>query len=482
MSMLLSTVGSTPPSRGGGASTGDGSSLAGTGSSFADALADAVTSRGGAADPGLEAGSTTAAGDDLDAPTRDSDDRPAEPVRSPGPDAAAFLTGAATANPTPVSVALVAGITPAVGADVSLTGAVPIGTPVGVSAAGETPGATAAPAAAQIDGRHPVGAASARPLAGGHTSASADRGIPAPAALAGVERPSESAVSEAGTAGISAETPITMSARRGVAVEPFPAVVPTAVSSATGTAPDSTQAPRVPQIVPASPAPLLGSAPAGTPEAADPGGIVVTGPAPVVAPADAPSRHETAQPSAATANGSTGVAATAPVPASAPLSSAPGEAAAPTVAPRSMAAQVAPAIVHIAQRPTGTHQITVTVAPEATGPVTVRAHIGPGGEVRIDLAGATEASRDALRALVGDLRRDLAAVIPHAHLSVGSALTADAGTGDRGASGGMGSDPSDPGRGSRSDDTAPPASARPTARLLPAPSTVVAGGGLDILV
>jgi len=476
VSMLLSTVGSTPPSRGGASSTGDGSSLAGTGSSFADALADAVTSRGGAADPGLEVGSTTAAGDDLDVPTRESDDRPAEPVRSPGPDTAAFLTGAATVNPTPVSVALAAGITPAVGADVSLTASVPVGVP----AAGESPAATAAPAGGQIDGRHSVGAPSARTLVEGHTSSSADR-IPAPVALAGVERPSESAVSEADTAGISAETPIPMSARRGVAVEPVPAVAPTAVSSATGTAPDSTQAPRVPQIVPASPAPVLGSAPAGTPEAADPGGIVAPGPAPAVAPAGAPTRQE-AEPPVAAITGTAGVMTAAPVPASVPLSSTPGEAAAPTVAPRSLAAQVAPAIVHIAQRPTGTHQITVTVAPEATGPVTVRAHIGPGGEVRIDLAGATEAGRDALRALVGDLRRDLAAVIPHAHLSVGSALTADAGTGDRGASGGNGSDPSDAGRGSRSDDTAPPASARPTARLLPAPSTAVAGGGLDILV
>lgn len=478
MSMLLSTVGSTPPSRGGAASTGDGSSLAGTGSSFADALADAVTSRGGAADPGLEAGSTTAAGDDPDAPTRDSDDRPAEPGRSPGPDAAAFLTGAATANPTPVSVALAAGITPAVGADVSLTASVPVGVP----AAGESPAATASPAAGQIDGRHAVGAPSARPLVEGHTSSSADRGTPAPVAPVGVESPSEGAVTEAVTTGTPAETPLPMSAWRGVAVVSTPVGAATAASPATGVAAESTQAARVPPAVPASPAPLLGSAPAGTPEAADPAGIVVTGPAPVVAPADAPTRHEAAPPAATTATGSTGVAVTAPVPASVPLSSAPGEAAAPTVAPRSLAAQVAPAIVHIAQRPTGTHQITVTVAPEATGPVTVRAHIGPGGEVRIDLAGATEAGRDALRALVGDLRRDLAAVIPHAHLSVGSALTADAGTGDRGASGGMGSDPSDARRGSRSDDTAPPASARPTARLPPAPSTAVAGGGLDILV
>lgn len=482
MSMLLSTVGSTSASRGGAPSTRDGSSLAGVGSSFADALADAVVGRGEAADPGIETGSTIAAGNEPGTPTGQSDDRPAEPERSPGPDAAAFTTGAVTANPTPVFAALYANITPAAGADASLTASVPAGTPVGVAAAGETPAATAAPAAGQIDGRHPVGAASALPPAEGDASSSADR-PPAPIALAGVERPSESAASEADTAGISAGTPNPLSARRGLAVESVPAVAATAVSSAT--APDSTQAPRVPQAVPTSVAPLLGSAPAapaGTPEAADPGGVVVTGPAPAVAPTDAPARHEAAPPVAATVTGTTGGVATAPVPASVPLSSIPAETAAPTAVPRSLAAQVAPAIVHIAQRPAGTHQITLTVAPEATGPVTVRAHIGPGGEVRIDLAGATEAGRDALRALVGDLRRDLAAVIPHAHLSVGSALTADAGTGDRGASGGMGSDPSETGRGSRSDDTAPPASARPPARLLPAPSPVVTGGGLDILV
>src|SRR5690606_3041534 len=84
---------------------------------------------------------------------------------------------------------------------------------------------------------------------------------------------------------------------------------------------------------------------------------------------------------------------------------------------RTVAAQVAPAVMSIVQRPSGTHQLTMTVSPESLGPVTVRAHISAAGDVRVELFGATDAGRDALRVIVADLRRDLAAVLPHASLN-----------------------------------------------------------------
>ncbi len=118
--------------------------------------------------------------------------------------------------------------------------------------------------------------------------------------------------------------------------------------------------------------------------------------------------------------------ATAPVaPAVAPVSAPPVT----PDAPRTVAAQVAPAVLSIAQRPTGTHQLTMTVNPDSLGPVTVRAQIGQAGDVQVELIGGTDAGRDALRSIVADLRRDLAAVAPHATLSVSTASTADASAG-----------------------------------------------------
>lgn len=96
---------------------------------------------------------------------------------------------------------------------------------------------------------------------------------------------------------------------------------------------------------------------------------------------------------------------------------------------RTVAEQVAPAVLSIAQRPAGAHQLTMTLNPDSLGPVTVRANIGQAGDVQVELIGGTDAGRDALRSLVADLRRDLASVSPHATLSVSTAVAADAGAG-----------------------------------------------------
>ncbi len=103
-----------------------------------------------------------------------------------------------------------------------------------------------------------------------------------------------------------------------------------------------------------------------------------------------------------------------------------------SVPPRTVAAQVAPALMSIVQRPAGTHQLTMTISPDTLGPVTIRAHIGAGGDVRVELLGGTESGREALRTIVVDLRRDLAAVMPAAQLSLSSAATSDLGANDRG--------------------------------------------------
>lgn len=51
--------------------------------------------------------------------------------------------------------------------------------------------------------------------------------------------------------------------------------------------------------------------------------------------------------------------------------------------------------------------MTVSVTPDNLGPVTVRAHVGAEG-VRVELFAPNDLGRDAIRAIIPDLRRDLA--------------------------------------------------------------------------
>lgn len=130
----------------------------------------------------------------------------------------------------------------------------------------------------------------------------------------------------------------------------------------------------------------------------------------------------------------------------------------------------------------GTHVMTLRLEPEHFGPLRVVAHIGAEG-VRIELLGATDAARDALRQALPDLKRDL----------VGVGLTADLDLGSRGqngqgvrADGGASGDAS--GRGDRSDQGDRPASGtrgdRPVPDgVLPTQTTATARRGrLDLTV
>ncbi|WP_435745182.1 hypothetical protein [Microbacterium sp. PMB16] len=209
-------------------------------------------------------------------------------------------------------------------------------------------------------------------------------------------------------------------------------------------------------------------------------------PAVTTAPKDGTARPD--QPAAPLAPLSSSTAATTPgvtvSPTSTSVVAAPDASAAPT---RAVAAQVTPVVLSIVQRPVGSHQLTMTVNPDTFGPVTVRAHIGAGGEVRVELLGATDAGREALRAIVTDLRRDLAAVMPHASLALGSSTTADPGSPDRGTQSGAGGAAGDQATGERERSHAP-ADPRPTSddairaipRILPITTRAVSGEGLDI--
>ncbi|MFJ6417466.1 flagellar hook-length control protein FliK [Paeniglutamicibacter sp. NPDC091659] len=86
----------------------------------------------------------------------------------------------------------------------------------------------------------------------------------------------------------------------------------------------------------------------------------------------------------------------------------------------------------LATGPHGERTLSVNIAPEALGPVTVKAHLGHEG-LRVELTAPTEAGREALRAMLPELRRDLAAT-GAGTVSIGTAT--DAGTGAGTFSGG----------------------------------------------
>ena len=192
---------------------------------------------------------------------------------------------------------------------------------------------------------------------------------------------------------------------------------------------------------------------------------------------DAGDQAQGSQPAPATAST---VPVAAPLPTATPVSSPD----AATTANRAVAAQVAPVVVSIAQRPMGTHQLTMTVNPDSLGPVTVRAHISASGDVQVELSGATDAGRDALRTMLVELRRDLAAVMPHASLSVTHGSSADASS-DRGQQA-AGDAPTGQGAGDREANRGRPdhprgiEQARDLPRTIQTTPSATSGAGLDI--
>ncbi len=86
-----------------------------------------------------------------------------------------------------------------------------------------------------------------------------------------------------------------------------------------------------------------------------------------------------------------------------PVSAAP----APAQGQQPFAQQLGAPVLRLAASPAGEHVLTVHVAPDHLGPVTVQARIDAGG-VRIELFSPTDAGRAAVHAALPDLRRDLA--------------------------------------------------------------------------
>ncbi|MET1155646.1 flagellar hook-length control protein FliK [Arthrobacter sp.] len=118
------------------------------------------------------------------------------------------------------------------------------------------------------------------------------------------------------------------------------------------------------------------------------------------------------------ANGQIPVAAQ-PAPVSQPAATTPTSAPAPVPPHQQLpfTAQVARPLFTLAQAKPGEHVMTISVTPDNLGPVTVRAHV-TGEGVRVELFAPNEAGRDALRAIMTDLKRDLASTGMNANLDL----------------------------------------------------------------
>jgi len=111
---------------------------------------------------------------------------------------------------------------------------------------------------------------------------------------------------------------------------------------------------------------------------------------------------------------------TAPVEATPHTATAPPAEAARTAAPApALHRQLFAPIATLAATPQGERTLSVKVSPDSLGPITVTAQLGGEG-LRVDLTASTDAGRDALRAMLPELRRELAAT-GHASLSVNTA-------------------------------------------------------------
>lgn len=143
------------------------------------------------------------------------------------------------------------------------------------------------------------------------------------------------------------------------------------------------------------------------------------------APASEPAQQRSdAQPLAAPASTSPLTAAAGLAPASMVSSaSATAATAAPSVPVAQpnvpLNTQLARPILTVVAAGDGTHTLTVTVTPERLGPVTVQAVVA-GDKLRLELFAPTEQAREAVRGILGELRRDLAGTGLHTSLGLSS--------------------------------------------------------------
>ncbi|MBE0010809.1 MULTISPECIES: flagellar hook-length control protein FliK [unclassified Arthrobacter] len=243
-----------------------------------------------------------------------------------------------------------------------------------------------------------------------------------------------------------------------------------AASAVPGSAPAASAVPGPAQTTPTQPplgtAPLTAASPAGAaqavpvpgaPQGAPGAGPQGMPPALAVLGAGSPrSAIPAAEPSAAGTLQPVAPAAQPPAMQSAAAQTAVSAPPAPPAPPVPLATQLYKPVFSLASASKGEHLITVRVAPDEFGPVTVRALVTAEG-MRVELFAPTEAAREALRGMLPDLRRDLAAPGLHASLDVSTKDQPGGGDSARGDADGQGPARQDHGRPDRTrEPPAPP--------------------------
>ncbi|WP_019148395.1 flagellar hook-length control protein FliK [Timonella senegalensis] len=93
----------------------------------------------------------------------------------------------------------------------------------------------------------------------------------------------------------------------------------------------------------------------------------------------------------------------------------------------SFTAQLRGPLLTLRSASAGEHTLTVSVTPENLGPVNIKAHVSASG-LRIELVGATDLVRDALRAILPELKRDVAGAGLPTQLTVSHSSSSGQGT------------------------------------------------------
>lgn len=377
-----------------------------------------------------------------DAPPSASDGAPGQDTVQPTPAATSAATTAATPTPTAAATTAVAGAGSPVPADAASGGpaaSVDAALPAPVPTSASAPVALAAASDAGTTVAPTPGTAGTEAGAAGTTPLAPSAGTPTGTTTTGTTTDSTTGTTAGTTAGATTATP---------------------PGGATGTTPGGTRDGGASDVSAGSSDVLRGPTADGPRAAADVA-AVRPDPASVTSTVTAPA-------------GSAGAATGAPAPA------ASGAATVPTAAPAAgpspatappLAEQLGARLATLGGLQRGTHVLTVPVDPEHLGPVRIVAHIGV-ESVRVELVGATDASRHALQQSLGDLRRDLAA----------AGLQVDVGD-RRGAS-----DPSADGSRDGSSGPRPGTAGAPDEtrgdRAVPTPTTAAPGhaGRLDLVV
>ncbi|WP_282946650.1 flagellar hook-length control protein FliK [Cellulomonas endometrii] len=203
-----------------------------------------------------------------------------------------------------------------------------------------------------------------------------------------------------------------------------------ATAASTAASADLATTPAAP-AAPAQPSPADGAA---TPAAATGTTAPAAATAPVAATPAATPAASSAEPGTASPDAAAPAATTDAAPAPAPTPTAPAGAlqvgtvqhrvaaaaqgATPALSDQ-LATKLGEQLPALRAAGNGQHVLTLHVDPEHFGPVRVVAHISADA-VRVELVGATDAARDALRQSLPDLRRDLAATGLSSDVSLGA--------------------------------------------------------------